>query len=108
MDLKKSSMKKEAYAVQFSAWCCTFTGALFPNDLAEDPNEDDVFNREEVVTPKDINVHSTLDGAIGEGEGDRSHDPLILHDLTDKSSGADTDGIPLHDMVSIWVSQNTA
>ena len=75
------------------------TGALFPNDLAEDPNEDDVFNREEVVTPKDINVHGSLDSAIGrEGEGDRSHDPLILHDLAD-GSAADTEGIPLHDVV---------
>lgn len=79
------------------------TGALFPRDLTEDPNEDDVFNREEVVTPKDINVHGTLDGAVSglsEGEADRSHDPLILHDLTDRSTEQDGEGIPLYDMVS--------
>ncbi len=77
-----------------------FAGALFAHNLAEDPNEDDVFNREEVVTPKDIDVHGA--GGLGgdEGEADRSHDPLLLHDLPERGGEEAGEGIPLRDMVS--------
>ncbi len=71
-------------------------GAL---DLHEDPNEDDVFNREEVVTPKDITVHEDTfsSGGPGDKSHDQSHDPLILQDLSDQAS---SEAIPLSDLVS--------
>ncbi len=80
-----------------------YVGAL---DLPEDPNEDEVFNREEVVTPKDITVHEDTFSSGGGGHvgsHDQSHDPLILQDLSDQAS---SEAIPLSDLVIFYLFLN--